>query len=365
MKPRVALAGWFGAGNLGDELILRALAGALRARGASPFAVSIRPDHTRRLHGLDSIAHRSPAQHRSLVKALRSAGAMVVAGGVIQAETSPWNIPFHASRLRAAAAAGCPVAAVGVGVGRVPGRLGRGILRRGLRPVGALVVRDRDSAERMRRWGLPEAAVGADPVLGLTPAAAEPDDGVCVILRTPNRRGPGTAAAKSRSMPGADALDRLARSVEAVAAVTGLTPRLTPFQAARDGPLHRAVADRLDGAAEVAAPTLRTVLREVGRSRLVITMRYHGAVAALLHGRPAVLLDYSPKMGSLAAEGRGWAATADPSRLGPDLLVRAVADAFDAARRLPRARSELQSRLAENDAALDGLVATAAAAAGR
>lgn len=357
MAPRIALAGWFGSDNLGDELILHALAKGVRARGATPFAVSIRPDHTRSHHGIDSVEHRSLAHHRSLTRELRTADAMVVAGGVIQAETSPWNLPFHASRLRAASAARCPVATVGMGVGRVPGRVGRSLVRRTLSPVDRLVVRDHDSADRLRRWGVINATVGADPVLSLSPDPVEPDDTVCVILRSRNRRSWRTAAAKSRSKPDPAELGSLALAIEAVATTTGLTPRLTAFHAGRDDRLQQAVADCLTIDASLRVPTLSTVLHEVGRSRLVITMRYHGAIAALLHERPAVLLDYSPKMAALATEGGGWAPTVDPGRLTAERLVTAVVGAFDASNRVAGALAALRARLAVNDAALDEMMA--------
>ena len=128
------------------------------------------------------------------------------------------------------------------------------------------------------------------------------------------------------------------------------------FQAGRDGPLHAEIAQRLTAPAEVVAPTLHSVITEVGRSRMVVTMRYHGAVAALLHGRPAVLLDGSPKMSSLAGEAGGWARLLEPGRLEGPELAAAVSGAMDACSRASEALAELRARLTANDGALDGLV---------
>ena len=117
--------------------------------------------------------------------------------------------------------------------------------------------------------------------------------------------------------------------------------------------IHRSVAEHLDSEAELAAPGLDDVLDEVGKSRLVITMRYHGAIAALLHGRPAVLLDYSPKMSSLAAEGGRWAPLVTSLQPEPDRLVRAAEAAIGVAPRASEVRELLRERLSENDRALD------------
>ena len=356
MTRRIAIAGWFGSDNLGDELILASLAQALRTRGAEPVAISIDPARTSRDHGIATIIHRHPGQSMTLRQELLPYQGMVVAGGLIQSETSPWNIPFHASRLWAAGSR-CPIVAAGLGVGHVQGPIARSLARSAMRRLRHTVVRDGDSARQLRRLGLNDISVGADPVMALEPEPVEPEDTMCVILRPVNRRGLRTAAAKAeRAKPSGAVLDRIARAIDAAAAATGLTPRFVAFQASRDGPLHDAVADRLAMDVEIATPTLSTVLTEVGRSRMVLTMRYHGAVAALLHGRPAVLLDSSPKMASLAGEGRQWAPLLALDRLQDPELATAVSGALGTRSRASEARAELRMRLTANDETLDRLI---------
>ena len=381
MTRRIAIAGWFGSDNLGDELILQSLVRSIRDRGAEPVAISIDGAATSRDHGIATITHRSPSHWTALRRGLYGCDAMAVAGGLIQSETSPWNIPFHASRLRAASPR-CPAAAVGLGVGHVHGRLGRVLARNSLRQFRRVVVRDADSARRLRNWGLNEVAVGADPAMALEPEPVEPSDTMCVILRPANQRGLRTAAAKAaRSKLSPAVLEPMARAVDAAAAATGLAVRFVAFQASRDGPLHAQIADRLTtpgrhrqppvpttdplhaqiadrltAPVEVVVPTPDSVLAEVGHSRVVVTMRYHGAVAALLHGRPAVLLDSSPKMSALASEAGGWARMLDPGRFEGPELAAAVCDALEAPSRASQARHELKGRLPVNDDALDELI---------
>ena len=141
VRRRVGLVGWFGSDNLEDELILRSLVGSLWDRGVEPFAVTIDAARAGWDHGIEVVVHRGPGQSLALGRALRDADGLAVAGGVIQSETSPWNIPFHTSRLRAADA-GCVMAAVGMGVGHVRGSLRRSLSRRTLRRFRHLVVRD-------------------------------------------------------------------------------------------------------------------------------------------------------------------------------------------------------------------------------
>ena len=352
MTRRVAVAGWFGSDNLGDELILRSLVGGIRVRGAEPVAISINPGETSRIHRVDAVLHRSPLDMVRLSRALRDMDALVVAGGLIQTETSIWNIPFHASRLQSGRhLAGC---AVGLGVGRVGGPFAIPIARAILRRMQPVVVRDLDSADRLLGWGLQNVRIGSDPVIGDRVDEVAPDDTLCVILRPPNRRGIGTAATKAAA-PSPARTTAIAGALDAVANSTGLSIRMVAFQESRDTPIHRSIAERLDSGAELVIPGLASVLEEVGRSRLVITMRYHGAIAALLHGRPAVLLDYTPKMASLAAEGGRWAPLLNPLDPEPDRVVRAAEAAIAVTPRATEVRGMLRDRLVENDRALDAI----------
>ena len=350
MTRRVAIAGWIGSDNLGDELILRSLVGRLRTRGVEPVAISIDPERTRRTHAIDTILHRSPFDTLHLARSMHTVDGLVVTGGLIQTETSMWNVPFHASRMRSAHR--LPGCAVGLGVGRVHGRVAVALARRALQRLRSLVVRDHDSADRLIGWGLRNVRVGSDPVIGdqIDPVVAE--DTMCVILRPPNRRGIGTAAAKA-GPPSSARSAAIAGALDAVAGATGLSIRMVAFQESRDMPIHRSVADHLGSEVELLAPGLDDVLDEVGRNRLVITMRYHGAIAALLHGRPAILLDYSPKMASLAAEGGRWAPLVTSLQPEPDRMVRAAEAAIGVASRSAEVRGILRDRLAENDRALD------------
>ena len=352
MTRRIAVAGWIGSDNLGDELILRSLIRSLRARGAAPVAVSIDPAGTRRLHGIEAVRHRSPLDTPGLGRALGRMDGLVIAGGLIQTETSVWNIPFHAARWRAARR--IPGAAVGLGVGRVDGAVPARIARRALRRMESIAVRDRASADRLAGWGLRGVRVGSDPVIGEEAPPVDPGDTMCVILRPANRGGMRTASAAAEAgLPPDPRTGGMAAALDAAAGAAGLSIRLVAFQKSRDLPLLRSAARRLRSDAALSAPGLDDVLREVGRSRLVITMRYHGAIAALLHGRPAVLLDYSPKMASLASEGGGWAPLASPFPSEPAGLVKAVERALAGRERAAEVRGMLRERLAENDRALD------------
>jgi polysaccharide pyruvyl transferase CsaB len=342
---RVLVAGWIGSTNLGDELVFAGLRAKLAARGAEVVAVSEDPAGTARAHRVAAVAGRNPA---AVLAAAGRADALVLGGGgLLQDETSVLNLPYHLARVWAARARRTPFAAVGVGAGRLDTAVGRRLVTRSLRGarLRGVSVRDAGSAALLARLGVPDVVTAADLALGLPPPDEAPEDAVSVCLRPAVR---STALPDPLVVALAQALDQLAAD--------GLAVRFVAFQADRDDAVHRQVAARMRAPAELCTPGLDEILREVARGRAVVAMRYHAGVAAVLAGRPAVLIDYSPKVGSLAVElGPGGC------RLGLDPAdLASVPVAVGAVLGHPGAVAEARDRLRErergNDLVLDRLL---------
>lgn len=335
---RVLVAGWVGSTNLGDELVLAGVLRSLRqvfGPELAVAAVSIDPAATRRTHGVATIDHRRPDV---LLSAARSADLVVIGGGgLIQDETSPFNLPYHLSRAWLATLAGTPWIGLALGVGRLETGLGT-TLARTLSRARAVTVRDEPSLALLEGLGVP-ATLAADAAFHLATGPTAPDapqgariapashrmssppevevDGLASTGRRPDHlddvltvslrpwAGPGgllpvgwrrSTGSLDDAMvaPAAAALDRAADR-------TGLTVRFVALQTDRDAALHAAIAARMRTPTQLVVPDVTSVLEAVGRGRVVVAMRYHAAVAATLAGRPSVLLGYSPKVDALAA----------------------------------------------------------------
>jgi polysaccharide pyruvyl transferase CsaB len=343
---RVLVAGWVGSTNLGDELVLSGLLTHLRALGATPVVVSVDPPATAREHGVEAVP----------VRAVPRADAFVLGGGgLLQDETSPFNLPYHLSRAWSAAARRLPRAGVGLGAGRLDTALGRRLVRTTLRRT-PLSVRDAPSADLLAALGLPRPVVAADLALALPDTAVPAQDRLVVCLR-PWSGGRGLLPASLRTARPAvaeGALARTAAELDDVARATGLAVHLVALQADRDGPLHDAVADRMRTPVTAARPALGALPAEVATGRVVLAQRYHGALCAVLAGRPAVLVGYSPKVDALAAE-LGDASALVPWR--PEGLGGAVAAVGRVAGRSSApARDALRVREAANRRVLADLL---------
>jgi polysaccharide pyruvyl transferase CsaB len=308
---RALVAGWIGSTNLGDELVFAGLRRHLAALGMDATAISIRPEHTVRHHGVEAVRHRDPRDSFGLWSALDDADVLVFGGGgLIQDQTSPWNIPFHTSRVLAARMRRVPWAGVGLGVDPVGARWLRALIRSGLAGSLGFGVRDQQSAHSAAELGL-TPRLTADLAFALPAASSEagPGDHLVVSLRPPTHSGVGTAAVKARRPVDPGWVAGLAAGIDRIAGAEGLDVRFVAFQPDRDTAMAESVATRMATSAELIDATLDEVVATMATAQGILTMRYHGAVTAALAGRPAVLLDYSPKMAQLAADvGPGFAA---------------------------------------------------------
>lgn len=362
---KVLVAGWVGSTNLGDELVLAGLRRLLE--GHRVAVISTDPEASRRIHGVGAVRHDDPG---ALLRAVGGADAVVFGGGgIVQDVTSPLNLPYHLSRLAIARARRTPFAAVGLGIGGLETRLGRRLVRPGLRGAVGITVRDAPSRQLLADVGVPGATLAADLAFALEPPdATEPAGGdhLAVCLRPWSGRTHERLPAGMRGDTTPDAyVDALAAALDATASRTGLGIRFVALQRDRDDDFHRRVADRMATPTQRCAPDLHGLIDEVGRARGVISMRYHGGVAGILAGLPTVLISYALKVDALAGElgegGRllGW----DAAQFAgiPD----AVAAVLERREVVLETRARLRDRQRENAALIDRLLEVACRASSR
>jgi len=249
-----------------------------------------------------------------------------------------------------------PWAGLGLGVGDLDGRMAKSLLRRALRTPVGITVRDPGSAEVLRSIGVRDVAVAADPVLNLDQPGATQQDRIAVTLRRMNVRGHGTAKTKMTAAVDDAWTASMAGALDEVARETGLAVRFIALQPDRDAAVHNAVADRMSTVVSFAESTLESVLPEIAASRIVIAMRYHTAIGALMAGRPTVVLDYSPKMRYLAADVGDGMYVHDAGQREHFELVEAVRHAQGGAENLEPALARLKQRDARNWQLLDRLL---------
>lgn len=350
----ILVAGWIGSTNLGDELVFRSLKGKLQQRAVDVVAISLDPVTTQRDRGARAVGHRDLF---GIGRAMRRADAVIFGGGgLLQDATSPFNVPYHLLRPALARATRRPVAGIGLGAGPLTTAVGRAFVRGGLRGVAPITVRDDDSGFVLRRLGL-ETRTSADLAFGLPVPPATIADRLVVCLR-PWSSGRGLLPVGSRRTNGTPPwfVPAAARSLDGASSALGLPVHFVALQRDRDHALHAEIAAAMRAPATFATPDVAEVVDEISRGAVVVSMRYHGIVAATLAGRPSVAIGFSPKITAIAGE------LGDACRLVPWSRegIAAIADAALAvAARADAAvegRERLRAREKGNDDAIDELL---------
>lgn len=302
---RVAVSGYYGFGNLGDEALLAGLLGQLKQLGAEPLVLSGDPERTSAEHGVEAV-HR----YRNLLPALLRSDAVISGGGgLLQDTTSSRSLDYYLGVLRLARMLGRRRLVYGQSVGPLSPagrRRVAGVLRH--MPVA---VRDQQSLDLLQGSGV-SASLVADPALLLpVPESTPVSTDVLLVPRAPYRHF-------------SEAL--LAAGEEALS--TGATVGVMAIQPEEDEAETGFLLHGLPGAVHVPATDWRQAIAATAAAGLVLSVRLHGLIFAAVADRPHAGLVYDPKVEGFLQRS-GGAIFRDPvDRLGLLGLIhnRPVAD---------------------------------------
>lgn len=271
------LAGYFGNGNAGDEMILHLLQKRL---GPAPFLSGPRPA------GGAAVPR---FQFNKTVQSLRRSSALLLGGGeLFQSRTSFRSLAYYLALPLLARFLRRPLLGFSLGLDPDLGPLGRWLTAFVLQKSLALWVRDATSLGFLKQAGIPSRlmpdVVWAWPVPKITPPRSF--QRVLWIPRFPTLEDQGVSLrVVFRSLPG------------------NFKHGLLALDPSEDGPALARFRNGLEVFHRLETWTTPDDIFEIlSRYDLVVTMRYHGLVAAVLAGRPVVAVPGHGKVLDLARE---------------------------------------------------------------
>ncbi|HET6313375.1 MAG TPA: polysaccharide pyruvyl transferase family protein [Chloroflexia bacterium] len=329
-RKKIAILGWYGSANAGDEAVLQSVVESLRRAGHDDLLVlSTNPNATASTYHVQSVP-RNPLDPTPLRAVLQSQALVLGGGGLIQDSSSVYNLPLYALYVALARLRGIPVFGWGLGVGPLYTKLGRLLARFVVRSSRYFSVRDTGSARALRAAGVraEQVRVTADPAFLVepTPVPLEGDAGhkptVIFSVRHRLHDSPGLNPRyllpvgvrhrlKLETRPGLDEDRRFARSVahgmRCCVEEFGARVVLLPFWAERDDEVLRQVeqeALRLGVPGEAIAwagvrHTPSDLAGYIAGADMLVSMRLHALIFGALAGVPALALSYVPKMRAL------------------------------------------------------------------
>ncbi|WP_337103566.1 polysaccharide pyruvyl transferase CsaB [Paenibacillus sp. YIM B09110] len=302
---QIAISGYYGFHNSGDEAVLLSILLALEAEGKAqgvtikPIVLSGDPEWTSKTYGVEAAHRMRPAD---VLKTLRRCDGLISGGGsLLQDATGTKTIPYYTGIMKLAQLLGKPTFAYAQGIGPVNRRWMDPLIRHVMKRSKYVSVRDAESAALLGRIGVPAGRIEVvpDPVMGLPLPAAE---AAAILGASETPPIIGVSLRRWRS-DGAD----LSRAVEALVALSHRRPvrlRFLPFHTPSDLETSEQVMERLRGrlgdgsSAELAAPGdhPQQMLLEVSRCDALLGMRLHALIYAAGQRIPMLGLSYDPKI---------------------------------------------------------------------
>lgn len=353
---RVVVGGWYGAANLGDELLLEVFAHWIREAGGTPVAISNTPAHTRAAHGIECVAHDDLG---AIAEAMAASDLFVLGGGGLlhdyfgldRASLTRFparNATQFAQYLLLADELRLPTAALAQGVGPLSSPEARDIAADVFERAGAVSLRDWNSLALLRAAGLAgDAIVAPDPGWAWAktpPAVAEG----ALAARYPDLAGRRVLAVVPRDWP-LDAqwepafADALGRAIPEGWAVLWLDFQRNPSKGGAASSIAQRTIEALgDGRTHVVwgGEDAKDAFAAIAQCDACVAMRLHGVLLGMAAGVPTVALEYDDKVSALCDE-----AGLDPAhRVALDAIRLRLGDAVRAA--AAQARAPMPSRAA-------------------
>jgi len=314
-KNTVVIAGYYGFGNAGDELLLRSLVDQFRNQDpqCELIALSNNPEETRRHFFIRAVNRWNPwAWIGPFSQAKR---LLLGGGGLLQESTGPWNHAYYLLLIVLAKLFGCTTEVRSIGVDPIESRLNRGWTRWVFNHmVDSISVRDVDSQRALEAAGVFRSIVRIpDLVFQLempqTGATASEKIGFA-ISPWPQRMG--------WDQDVAFLLDRISQQLN-------VSMELLVFFPEQDGPLAQQIAERCRAPVTVRQwQKVEDLLGWMPSYQLVVGMRYHALALAALSEKPFVGWGFQRKVRSLCRDlgqpmwtfERGWEADAVLRQIG-------------------------------------------------
>lgn len=303
----IALLGYYGYHNSGDEAILKALTDIVRcARPGITFTVLSRdPRETRSTMKVAAIHRFNVLRTISILRRTR----LFVAGGgsLIQDNTSTRSILYYLGMLSIARACGARTMLLANGLGPISRPANRRWARRVLNRLDAITLRDPDSLNEAASLGIthPAMEVTADPAMLLIPASVAETDAFAQRIGFPEK---GSLVGFSiRKWSDAErTIPAIARLADHCVTAYGATPVFLPMQTPDDVQVSRRIMGQMKQKAlllEESCPP-EGLMSLVGRLQLMVGMRLHSLIYAANMGIPMAGLVYEPKVSSFLEEVR-------------------------------------------------------------
>ena len=289
----VAISGYYGFKNSGDEALLKSIIADLRrlVPNIKIVVFSNDPSFTKRAYNVESVNRMSL---REVIRTLKNTKLLISGGGsLIQDATSTKSLMYYLGIIRLAKRCGAKVMIYANGVGPVSGRLNRLMSKRTLNKTDCITLREDDSFNELKSMGVNTslAEVTADPALGLLPDGS----GKAEAKRLFGEKTPVAFSVrewKTLGEGGKGAIEKCIMKLKDC----GYEPFMLPMQYSRDEKICREIAEKTGITVLSDGYEVEKLLGILSCCPVVVGMRLHALIYAIAAESSAVGIVYDPKV---------------------------------------------------------------------
>lgn len=289
----VAISGYYGFKNSGDEALLKSIISDLRRIDPDiKIAVfSNDPEFTKAEHNADAFDRMKLFE---VGRVLRRTKLLISGGGsLIQDATSTKSLMYYLGIIRLAKRCGARVMLYANGVGPVGGRLNRAAAKNTLNMADYITLREEDSLRELEAMGVnvPKIEVTADPALGL----CADESGRAEAERLFGGKTPIAFSVREWKTLKSGGTDAICGCIERLKA-DGFAPFMLPMQYSKDYKICSEIAGKTGVSVLEDKYNVGQLLGILSACPAVAGMRLHALIYALAAESSPVGIVYDPKV---------------------------------------------------------------------
>ncbi len=300
----IAILGYYGYKNSGDEAILRSTLDALRKLDPeiTLLVFSKDPRETKKVYHVDSVNRFNLLK---VMKRLKKTRLFLAGGGsLIQDNTSTRSILYYLTVLKMAEKLGTRVMLFANGIGPIKRAFNRHCAGKTLNSLNAISLRDSESFNEIKALGIskPSIYVTSDPAILMEPSDKASINELMVKERIPQDKP--LIGFSIRKWADSDYLDQIAKIADYCVEHFGAHPVFMPMQYPSDYEISQSIRARMENSASVIEGMYRpeVMLGFTGRLELLVGMRLHSLIYGASQCVPLIGLVYEPKVDAFLKE---------------------------------------------------------------
>lgn len=291
---KIAMLGYYGYGNSGDDALLGAIINDLKQQmpDISPIVLSHNVKATQMYFGVECADRFNIKQ---VTDAFKRCEMLILGGGsLIQDITSTKSLLYYLWCIKLAKKLGLKVMLYANGIGPIVKEENKKRAAKVLNSVDVITLRDDESAEFLNELGVtnPDITVTADPAFSFENESEDisgefgiRDEYICMSVR---------------NWPDADAkvINGIAQMCDYIISNYSLTPVFVPMQFEKDLNPAKLVASRMEGNAVVIHKKLsvKQIIALIKHSKAVVSVRLHMLIFGAAASVPGIGIEYDPKI---------------------------------------------------------------------